>query len=247
MRRAYRIALVSFVVALPLLMAPTGGLPSRPRFQSVGVNVAAPATGNLTASGTVTGANVTATSAVSGASLVVSGATATVNGVQVATNGVEPAGGTAVGRVVSMQYKGGNTDRSNTATLAADPTLTGLAIPAAGSYIIEGHLCFVGPVSGAGGIKIRYEFSGSVSSGLGMYTGFVNAAVVGAGNFLALDANQISFATITTGSGGDCVRFTHTGSFTGAGTIDVQWAQATSNANATRLLGGSAVYIIRLS
>lgn len=247
MRRAYRIALVSFVVALPLLMAPTGGLPSRPRFQSVGVNVAAPATGNLTASGTVTGATVTSSGALNGASLVVSGSTATVAGVQVATNGVEPAGGTAVGRIVSQQYKGGNTDRSNTATLAADPTLTGLAVPAAGSYIVEGHLCFVGPVSGAGGIKMRYEFSGSVSSGLGMYSGFVNAAVVAAGNFLAFDANQVTFTTITTGSGGDCVRFTHTASFTGSGTVDLQWAQATSNANATRLLAGSAVWIIRLS
>lgn len=35
MRRAYKIAVVAFVVSLPLLMAPTGGLPSRPRFQTV--------------------------------------------------------------------------------------------------------------------------------------------------------------------------------------------------------------------
>lgn len=55
MRSAYRIALVSLVVALPLLMAPTGGIPSRPRFTSVGVGVAAPAgTGGLTASGALT-------------------------------------------------------------------------------------------------------------------------------------------------------------------------------------------------
>lgn len=47
MLRAYKIALVSFVVALPLLMAPTGGIPSRPRFQAIGVNQAAGAAGTI--------------------------------------------------------------------------------------------------------------------------------------------------------------------------------------------------------
>lgn len=245
MRRAYRIALVSFVVALPLLMAPTGGLPSRPRFQSVGVNVAAPATGNLTASGTVTGANVTATSAVSGASLVVSGATATVNGVQVATLAPIAVGGNA-GALVSVQYKGGNTDRTSTAVLAADATLAGLAIPAAGNYLIDSQLCFVGPVSGAGGIQFRYDFSGSVSGGVGMYSGSANAVPVAQGGFLALDANNISFATITTATANDCIRFSHTAVTTGSGTMSLLWAQAVSNANASRLSAGSAMWIYRI-
>lgn len=52
MRRALKVGLVAFVVALPLLMAPTsGGIPSRPRFQAV------------TVTGTVTAATVNATSA----------------------------------------------------------------------------------------------------------------------------------------------------------------------------------------
>ena len=248
MRHAYRIALVSFVVALPLLMAPTGGLPSRPRFQSVGVNVATPATGNLTASGTVTGANVTATSALSGASLAISGTTATVGGVAVTTNGVEPAGGTAVGRIVSMQFKGGNTDRSNTATLADDPTLVGLTIPSSGSYAIESQMCFTGITTGTQGIKIRFEFSGSVgANSLGWYNGSVNGAQVFGAGFLALDANQISFATISVSGSIDCIRFSHGAVLTGAGTISVQWAQLAANANATRLAAGSYVYIIKLS
>lgn len=42
-------------VALALLMAPTGGFPSRPRFQAVGVGQAAPATaGNVAVTGTLT-------------------------------------------------------------------------------------------------------------------------------------------------------------------------------------------------
>jgi hypothetical protein len=51
-------------LSLPLLIAATGGFPSRPRFQSVGVNAAAPASGNLTASGTVIATNVQANAAV---------------------------------------------------------------------------------------------------------------------------------------------------------------------------------------
>lgn len=159
--------------------------------------------------------------------------------------GTAPATSAIVVRVVSAQYKGGNTDRSSTAVLAADPTLTGLSVPEAGNYLIEGQLCFTGPVSGAGGIKFRYEFSGSVSGGLGIYTGSVNGAVVASGGFLALDANQISFATITTATG-DCLQFNHTMIATGAGTLDLQWAQNASNANATRLSAGSMVKVTRI-
>jgi hypothetical protein len=159
--------------------------------------------------------------------------------------GVSPAAGTSVGQIVSQQYKGGNTDRSSTTTLAADATLTGLSVPVAGSYLIEGQLCFTAPVAGSGGIKFRYEFTGSISTGLGIYTGNVNGATVSGGGFLALDANQISFATISTT--GNCIQFNHTMSATGSGTIDLQWAQNTSDANVTRLSAGSSVIIIRLS
>jgi hypothetical protein len=51
-----RAAVLFCCAFLPMLMAPSGGFPSRPRFQSVGVNAAAPAAGNITASGTVTAA-----------------------------------------------------------------------------------------------------------------------------------------------------------------------------------------------
>lgn len=50
-----KILLLSLCAALPALMAPTGGFPSRPKFNSVGVGQAAPAgNGNLTATGTIT-------------------------------------------------------------------------------------------------------------------------------------------------------------------------------------------------
>lgn len=160
--------------------------------------------------------------------------------------GRDAATSTNVVRIVSAQFKGGNTDRSSNTTLSADPTLAGLRIPETGSYIVEGHLCFVGPVSGAGGIKLRYEFSGSVSTSMGKYFGSVNAAVVASGNFVAIDANQITFATITTGSGGDCIEFDHTFVTTGTGTLDLQWAQSSSNANATRLLAGSSMKVTRI-
>lgn len=236
MRNRYRIALVSFVVALPLLMAPSGGLPSRPRFQSVGVNAAAPATGNLTASGTITGATINGTSAVQ------------VNGVALALPGLDAATSTPVVRQVSAQFKGGDTTRSSTITLADDVTLAGLSIPAAGTYMIDGRLCFFGVTTGTQGIRMRYEFTGSAGVGtIGSYTGFVNAAVVGGGNFLALDANFISFATLTIGgAGGDCIDFRHTLNATGSGTISLQWAQNTSNANGTTLARGSSIVITRL-
>lgn len=165
------------------------------------------------------------------------------HGVQII--GRDAATGTAVSRVVSTQFKGGNTDRSSTTTLADDPTLAGLTIPEAGTYIIDSQLCFLGPVSGAGGFKFRFEFTGTVGANpLGMYTGFVNGAVVGGGGSLFLDANQVSFATISTT--GNCVRASHTLNASTTGTVSLQWAQNTSDANATRMSAGSAMWITRI-
>lgn len=42
MTRTLKIAIVALVVSLPLLMAPTGGFPSRPKFASMGIGAAAP-------------------------------------------------------------------------------------------------------------------------------------------------------------------------------------------------------------
>lgn len=109
MRRAYKVALVSFVVALPLLMAPTGGIPSRPRFQSVGVNVAAPATGNLTASGTITAATVNATSAlqIAGVPLVTGYSGATVRKTAAQTNL------SSAGTIIPLSWDAEVTDTGN--------------------------------------------------------------------------------------------------------------------------------------
>ncbi len=60
MRTWSKVALLAFCAGLPLLMAPSSsGIPSRPRFQSVGVGQTAPSgAGNLTATGTVAAFNV---------------------------------------------------------------------------------------------------------------------------------------------------------------------------------------------
>jgi hypothetical protein len=57
MQRWSRWLLIPLFALAPLLMAPSGGLPSRPQFASVGVGTAPPAgSGSLTASGAVTAA-----------------------------------------------------------------------------------------------------------------------------------------------------------------------------------------------
>jgi len=55
MRTVSKVGLFAFVAMLPLLMAPTGGLPSRPMFQAVGIGAAPGIAGTMTINGVATG------------------------------------------------------------------------------------------------------------------------------------------------------------------------------------------------
>lgn len=206
------------LAALCLLGVTTSGYPQRPTFQRVTVGVGGAVLTNSTTSLLVNSLPVFGTAA---------------------------AAGTQVSRVVSTQFKGGNTDRASTTTLADDVTLVSLSIPEIGTYIIDAQLCFQGVGAGTGGFKYRFQFSGSLgASSIGMFTGIVNGATVSGGNVLFLNANQVSFATTSTT--GDCVRTSHTMNASATGTLSLQWAQVASDVNAARLGAGSAMWVTRI-
>lgn len=250
MRRAYRIALVSFVVALPLLMAPTGGLPSRPRFQSVGVNVAAPATGNLTASGTVTGASVTATGTVTGATV---NATSTLQlgGVAVlpeiicATTGGCNISTIAVNQSAFLQ-KGAFTDRSSTVAFAMDPDLQ-FTINAAHRFVVDFCFTWTNITTNTQGIKFEWgQASGGSGNGklIGNHDGTANGSSGGVVTGLVLQADVGSGAIVGGAISAAQNNYCGSGFATPNATdLGILWAQGASNANATRFLGGQGSWI----
>lgn len=240
MRRAYTIAIVSFVVALPLLMAPTGGIPSRPRFQSVGVNVAAPATGNLTASGTITAATVNATSALQLNGTPLAAPIACVDAAcSIAT--------LAVGQT-AIVVKTSATARTSTTTLAADPVLTFTNAPNGAIYLLEAFVKWTQGGATTNGIRAALtgtSFTSSHWCRVTTNTSTANASEVANGT----DAQ--GFLTFTDGGASASAnrQITCSGVGTtsaGSATLDFRWAQNTSSASATTVAAQSVLRATRV-
>lgn len=264
MKRGYKILLCSLVAALPLLMAPTGGFPSRPAFQSVtvigdgtqNVNLApAPSTGNagmnlVTVGGTaVIGAPGTAGSIVvdsaAGDLVLRTSARAirfTVDGgsttaAQVTSGGVlQLNGSTPVAGVISAR-KAAPTSRTSTIVSAADPDLT-FTLPA-GSWILTGFLLFDNVTTTTQGARYQLNFAGTFDPALVVRcidsrTSLLAAATVGV---QAMNSDT-TIADVSTANL-DIAEIRCYMRATVAGVVQIRWAQEASSANATRLNNGS--------
>jgi len=211
-RNRFIVLILSLVVGLtlPALMGPTGGLPSRPNFQAVGVGAAAGAAGTITGGATL---NLIATAV-------------QANGVAVArrlscTTACNVAG-MAVGDFATIK-KTAATSRASTTTSTADGDLQFTNVPI-GEYIISLYLTFG---DGAGGSRWRIT---SPSSD-GTMTAAQNCQ--GVANSVIISANGVdnTCASVTNERAGGS-GYTR---LTGAGTVSLDWAQNTSNAANTTL------------
>lgn len=232
MTRTLKIALVALVVSLPLLMAPTGGFPSRPRFAAVGVNVAAPATaGNLTAGGTITGATVNATTA-----LQLNGVALAPDELQCPSTGGCDISGLAVNQSAFL-YKGSATARNSVTAQTMDPDLV-WTVNAAHNYSVE--FCMSWSLTTTNTQGIRLEWGQSSGSGSGTLMGQHNGAGAVAG--LALLGDVVSGA-ITGGVIGNTLSYCGAGHFNpNATTWGILWAQGVSEVNNTTMLGGQTTW-----
>lgn len=147
-------------------------------------------------------------------------------------------------------WKTANTDRPSQTTLADDPDLT-TVLEANATYRVIFYLHYAaldaarfktawtvpsGAIGGrtAIGADQGVILSATSSGGTGRW-GFHNYSTVctyGTRDSLANLCSAVEEATLTTTSGG---------------TLAIQWAQATSNATATRLAAGSSLRVERLS
>jgi hypothetical protein len=148
--------------------------------------------------------------------------------------------------------KNGSNTRNTTTTLADDDDLAlSLSGPltAQAAYAIEGVLYFNGATIGTQGIKLGFNYSGTLTDqNDATIVSYVNGT--GAISRNAMTASSpLTFATIGTTSRGDWVRFSKVVSPSTLGTYTLQWAQNSSNADnislhifswirAQRVLGG---------
>jgi hypothetical protein len=147
-------------------------------------------------------------------------------------------------------FKTSNTDRSSTTTLANDPDLTA-TLEASAVYRVIFYLHFAAidaarfktawtVPSGATGNRTAVGpdqgviLSSTSSGGTGRWGvhAFTTACTYGSRDSASNQCFAMEEGIVTT---------------TNAGTLAIQWAQATSNATATRLAAGSSLYVRRLS
>lgn len=147
-------------------------------------------------------------------------------------------------------YKVGNTDRAATTTLADDPDLT-CTLEANAVYRVAFYLHFAAldaarfktawtvPAGATGnrsavGPDQAAILSGTSSGGQGRWGvhAYTTACTYGNRNDAVLQCFALEESILTTSS---------------AGTLALQWAQATSNATATRLAAGSYMSVKRLA
>lgn len=147
--------------------------------------------------------------------------------------------------------KAGNTSRSSTVSLAADPDLHFAAVSTA-TYDIQVCLFVSGIATGTQGFKFAFN---RASAGSDFFFWGGNSKVNGAiATWGAGDAgspggttSQTSYATISVSSGEDYI-CGHGSLVRAAGiTYNLEWAQNSSNANATVLLNASYMLVTRVN
>jgi hypothetical protein len=129
--------------------------------------------------------------------------------------------------------------RTSTTTLTNDATMQ-YAVPSAGTYRLKAVL---GITTGAGGININVNYSGTQTNSMATYVG---GGASGLGQAVNATVNSsglgISGAISNVGVTIDAVLVA-----SGTGTVAIAWAQFTSNATASQLLAGSTFTVERIA
>ena len=162
----------------------------------------------------------------------------TLNAVNLLVNGVavNPFGVPAIKTIT-----GADNSRTSTTTLTNDATLS-YAIPGAGTYRIR---AVVWVASGSGGVAFNLNFSGSTSSSVVNYgSSFAGSSFFG--NAISTTVNNPQVSAVSTQANGN-VLVEAVVTATGAGTLAVAWAQASSNAAATLFKVGSNMTVERIA
>ncbi|TDD88350.1 hypothetical protein [Actinomadura rubrisoli] len=144
--------------------------------------------------------------------------------------------------------KAANTDRVNN-TFSADPELT-IALDASAVYRVEFDLLAGGTTTAD--IQTRWAVP-AAASGLKSVIGPGSTAAEGNADNVAMRTGVHGFTTTVVYSGvrnatGNLFRIWETAVLTtaGAGTLSLEWAQATTNATASRISAGSLLRVKRI-
>lgn len=145
--------------------------------------------------------------------------------------------------IAAKAFKASSTDRSSTTSVTDDPDLL-FALQAGATYRIDVFLLFIGVVTGTQGFKWAMAYSGSASI-VGSATGVQSLNSVGTVRTPFTPTSSNSLGTLATASN-DALVYSFLLKTNSAGTLSLQWAQANSSANATRLVTGSHMIATRL-
>jgi hypothetical protein len=153
--------------------------------------------------------------------------------------------------VTHALIKGSTTSRTSTTALTIDPDLQFVA-GASADYKIEFCFYYNGTTTGTQGIKFAFN-RGSAGSNFFMWQGASTStgtgtsfATTGAGS-PASTTSLVSIATTAVAASRDYMCGNGTLNAVSGITYGVEWAQVSSNANATNLIGGSWLRATRLN
>lgn len=151
-----------------------------------------------------------------------------------------------------IAYKTANTDRSATTTLTDDPDMT-VQLAANAVYRVEMRIYYATTTgTGAPLFKTAWDVPSGATGNRSAQGPGSNAVDPGADN-IAVHSGVHAFATTVTYGGrasavNQCVAIeTATITTTNAGTLALQWAQATSSATAVRVAAGSVLTAHRIA
>ena len=145
---------------------------------------------------------------------------------------------------VNAAFKASDTMRSSTTTITADPDLQiNLGV---GTFLIVGYWGITGGTTGSSDMKVTIAYTGTV--GFGSWTPFgpttaSSTAVYQNGGALGATAALGTYSTTIPVNAGPQGLVTTSSS----GSLQVQWAQNTSNATATTLKAGSWLYALQIA
>ena len=145
--------------------------------------------------------------------------------------------------IAAKAFKLTATDRSSTTSIADDPDLL-FALQADATYRIDVSLLFVGVTTGTQGFQWAIGYTGSVAL-IGSAIGIQSLNSVGTVRTPFTPTSANSLGTMATASN-DGLVYSFVLKTTTAGNLSVQWAQAVSSANATRMVAGSYILATRL-
>jgi hypothetical protein len=166
-----------------------------------------------------------------------------INASAVYVNGVALSGGVTITTV----FKAATTSRNTTTTLANDPDLA-VTISATGTYEVYCQLFFYGTTTGTQGFKYLLTYSATAGAA-DFYSavGALNSSAIAYAGNLFVGGIASATGTMSTGSATpDHLLLSGTINCTATGTLNLQWAQATSSANNTNLSAGSRMSVRKI-